>query len=52
MKLQALTDKELMDKRLSIVTQLKTAKGYTKNDLYKALHKIDKERVRRAWEGV
>ena len=50
MKLQQLTDEQLIGKKNNLLKQLETAKGYTRNDIYKALDRIEKERVRRAWE--
>ena len=49
MKLTQLTDQELIEKKNQLLTQLKTAKGRTIRDLYKALDRVEKERVRRAW---
>lgn len=50
MKLNKLTDEELMAKRNSILKQMETARGLTVRDLQVALERIDKERVKRAWE--
>ena len=50
MKLNKLTDEELMAKRNSILKQMETARGLTARDLQVALERIDKERVKRAWE--
>ena len=50
MKLQQMTNQELIEKKNRLLNKLKTAKGLTRRDLYKSLNNIEKERVRRAWE--
>ena len=46
-----LSDEELLEKKKSILQEIKTLPAYSlhRKDLLKAIDRIEKERVRRAW---
>lgn len=46
-----LSDKELLEKKEQILNEIKTLPTYSlrRKDLLKAIDRIEKERVRRAW---
>ena len=51
MRLTNLSDEELLEKKDRILQEIKTLPTYSlhRKDLLKAIDRIEKERVRRAW---
>lgn len=52
MRLTNLSDEELLEKKDNILQEIKTLPTYSlhRKDLLKAIDRIEKERVRRAWQ--
>lgn len=52
MTLQQMTDNELIERKNKLLNEINSLPSYSlhRRDLYKALDRIEKERVRREWK--
>ena len=52
MTLQQMSDNELIEKKNKLLNEINSLPSYSlhRRDLYKALDRIEKERVRREWK--
>ena len=52
MTLQQMNDKELIERKNKLLNEINSLPDYSlhRRDLYKALDRIEKERVRREWK--